>query len=91
MLLFFHYRYFDFNFVIFTHCSLYQTAVDPDKWECEYCTYHNPISRSICEVCCKTRSKYPQPTGNSEFGGVVQGTSRETQVKVNAQCHAYTR
>ena len=89
-LLFLHCRCFDLNLVIFTPCSLYHTAVDSDKWECEHCTYHNPITRRICEVCCKTSSNSPRPTGNSQFGGVAQGTSRETQVRVNAQCYAYT-
>ncbi|XP_074616900.1 E3 ubiquitin-protein ligase RNF31-like isoform X2 [Acropora palmata] len=50
-------------------------AVDPDKWECEYCTFHNPKTRRICEVCCKTSSNIPLPVRSAE----IPGTQRNFQ------------
>ncbi|KAJ7385037.1 CD40 signaling pathway [Desmophyllum pertusum] len=42
-----------------------QDPVDPDKWKCEHCTYHNSRARKICEMCCKT-SSIPPPQRNAE-------------------------
>lgn len=50
--------------------SLTVAALDKNKqeWSCKVCTFQNPMSNRICEVCCKT---WVCPIGKYSFLGYV--------------------
>lgn len=52
----------------------------PDSWECKHCTFINPNSNKICQVCCKTASPRtetpvsPHSRPNSSAAGNRKGS-----------------
>lgn len=60
-------------------------VVDPDKWECEYCTYHNPRTRRICEICCKSGNNLPPPARSDESPGFQKNTQIVTNMAMQSE------
>lgn len=63
-----------FTFNQANNSSLYEEVIPVEKrgdhfkdgWDCEHCTFHNPVTIQVCMLCCKTPSdlkNHPSVTG----------------------------